>query len=138
MNDGRTDLRRWIRLCEAAMPARLYHGTCASFAEAVQQHGLQASDTKPKGGAVCKGVYLTDDYHTAIDYGELVCDRHHHGEHDIVVFEAVVGRLDPRLLQPDDYDLQDAIQGGEIAGSEEIDPRLKSYRRWDEVPWPTS
>src|ERR1044072_1309989 len=105
------DLRRWldIVLCEGTMPARLFHGTCAGFAEAVEQHGLQASNTKPKGGAVRKGVYLTDDYDTAIDCGELVCDRHHHGEHEIVVFEVDVSKLDPGRMQPDDYDLQDAV-----------------------------
>ena len=92
------------------MPARLYHGTCSGFAEAVQRHGLRASDTKPKGGTV----------------------------HAIVVFEVDVARLDARLLQPDDYDLQDAVQGGEIAGSEPIDPRLADYTRWDQVPWSLS
>ena len=133
------DLRRWMILCEAsAMPARLYHGTCAGFADAVRQHGLRAANTKPKGGTVRKGVYLTDDYHTAGDYGELICDLRHHGEHAIVVFEVDVGRLDARLLQPDDYDLQDAVQGGETAGSEPIDPRLQQYTRWDEVPWQIS
>jgi hypothetical protein len=128
-------MRWWMMLCEATMPARLYHGTCSSFADSIQQHGLRAADTKPKGGVSRQGVYLTDDYHTAVDYGALVCDLKHHGEHDVVVFEVNVDRLDPHRLQPDDYDLQDAVQGGEIAGSEPIDPRLRGYTRWDEVPW---
>lgn len=132
-------MRRWIDvLREATIPARLYHGTCAGFAPVIERHGLRAAESKPKGGANRQGVYLTDDYHTAVDYGELICDRHHHGEHDIVVFEVNLGRLDPGLLQPDDYDLQDAVQGGEIAGSEPIDPRLRGFTRWDEVPWQVS
>jgi hypothetical protein len=135
MND---QIRRWMMLCEATMPAHLYHGTCSGFTESIQQHGLRAADTKPKRGAVRTGVYLTDDYQTAADYGELICDLRHHNEHAIVVFDVDVGRLDPRLLQPDDYDLQDALQGGETAGSEPIDPRLQHYTRWDEVPWQIS
>jgi hypothetical protein len=139
MTTAPTLLRRYVTLVEAAaMSAHFYHGTCSGFAESIQHHGLRAADSKPKGGASRRGVYLTDDYLTATDYGSLICDLKHHGEHDIVVFAVDGGALDQRLLQPDDYDLQDALQGGEIVGSEPIDPRLQKYRRWDEVPWQVS
>ena len=133
-------IRQWMMLCEGinTLPPRLFHGTCAGHLDGVRRHGLLAAATIPKGGASRRGVYLTDDPHTAGEYGWLVCDRKHHGDHDIIVLAVDSSVLDPNLLQPDDYDLQDQLQGGEIAGSEPIDPRLKDYQRWDEVPWAVS
>lgn len=123
---------------EAPRPSRLYHGTCDSHLASILRHGLQAAATKPKGGSVRHGVYLSDDLEIAAEYAWLGCDLKHNARHDPVVIVIDAGVLDPALLQPDDYDLQDQVQGGEISGSEPIDPRLQRYQRWDEVPWPLS
>jgi len=127
-----TDLRRWITLCERweTLP-RLFHGTCQHDLPIIRQRGLEAQPTKPKGGAVRHGVYLTDDYHTADEYGFLACDQRGGGE--VIILEIDARQLDIKLLQPDDYDLQDAIQGGERAGSEPVDPRLRHLHHWSEA-----
>lgn len=128
-------MRYLISLAENVAIPRLFHGCCAVDLQTILQDGLIARITQPKSGKIRRGVYLTDDFHLAGEYGFLACDRSGSPNAETAVLEILTHLLNPSLLQPDDYDLQDAIQGGEIAGSEPIDSRLEHLTRWDEADW---
>ena len=117
---------------------RLFHGACRRDVASILRDGLRAAPTQPKGGQVRHGVYLTDDYVLATDYGFLACDRANQPNDEIVVLEIDTRALELSRLQPDDYDLQDAIQGGEIKNSEPIDARLRHLSHWSEADWQLS
>lgn len=48
-----------------------------------------------------------------------------------------MSQIDVTALEPDDYDLQDRIDGGE-EGPDGIDPRVAHLRDWSEASWQLS
>ena len=123
-----------------AEPFRLFHGTTKIALRSILQQGLKphmSKDQANRGNHNIdrKGVYLTNCYWLANDFAEVARDIR--GGGDIVILEIDVSKIDMTALEPDDYDLQDCIDGGE-EGQDGIDPRVAHLKNWSEASWQLS
>lgn len=122
-------MREWIRLFEEALPRYLYHVTSSKHMPSIRKSGLMPQPCKDsmEYGECRIAIYLAKDWRTCMDHADVVIDRF---GGDPVLLRVDASALDPNALEPDEYDIQAYMPGGDLA-----DPRLKDYTRWQDVPW---
>lgn len=124
-------LRRYMSIVEGVTPAFLYHVTSDVRLPSITRQGLvpQVCRDADEYGPPRTAIYL-GNWRDCVEHGEVVHDRL---GGDLVYFRIAVTDLDPTALQPDDYDIQMFMPGGDLA-----DPRLAAYTDWRQVPWQLS
>jgi hypothetical protein len=107
------------------IPDTLWHLTTAKkYLGGIQQQGLNPDFAKQGRGE--KGIYLTDDVHTAKNYAGF----YNQGD-KLVLLKVKTNNLDYNLFRPDDYELQEFLDDG---GWGSKDRRIKQYNRYSDVP----
>jgi hypothetical protein len=115
-----------------------YHGTSTTRLADILETGLVPQATHDNPGRCC--LYLTTDPSIAELYADLASTRR--GGKPVVV-EIDDRHLPAISFEPDDYELQNHIYDlhdkdrsdsiGILTG-DEVDERLRPYRRWQDVP----
>lgn len=131
------------------LPSFLFHGTSTVRAVEIIRHGLAPQacldGVKRKQSIDPRvGIYLASNWLLASEFAALAIDR---WGGDSAVFAIPFKALDQSQLQPDDYDLADAIQDlldptstaqcGAFTGGE-LRRELSSFQTWRDVPWEVS
>lgn len=130
---GADRMRGLIRLVEAAtVPQHLYHVTSSTRITVIRRQGLvpQPCQDATCYGEIRRAIYLAADWQRAMEHAEVMLDRLGGA---VVLLRIAGAALDPDALEPDDYDIQAHLPGGEFA-----DPRLADYTNWRDVPWDLS
>ena len=131
------------------MPDFLYHGTTTARMAGIMESGLvpqNCQDDVKRGHSdeTRLGIYFASDHLSAGEYSSLAEDR---WGGEPLTLAVRVATLDESLLEPDDYDLADALADlthprsvagiGAVTGTP-LRAALAGYGDWRSVPWQLS
>lgn len=109
------------------LPRFLYHGTPAQNLPSILREGLSPS----RATSSQEAVYLAGSRGTAANYAGMYRDD------EFAMLRVDTSVLDPALLGPDDYELQDLLDDNERSEGENY-PDLAGIDRWNHVSWQDS